>query len=94
MKEKFTRWDAADHLVTESDQTDYLNACLEDDPGDGSLVRAALGDIARARGMSSVARATGISREGLYRALSMDGNPEFATVMRVMRALGVHLRAA
>jgi probable addiction module antidote protein len=94
MKEKFTRWDVSDHLATESDQTDYLNACLEDDPGDGSLVRAALGDIARARGMSSVARATGISREGLYRALSMDGNPEFATVMRVMRALGVHLRAA
>ena len=94
MKEKFTRWDAADHLRTEPDQTAYLNACLEDDPGDGSLVRAALGDIARARGMSSVARATGISREGLYRALSTEGNPEFATVMRVMRALGVHLRAA
>lgn len=94
MKEKFTRWDAADHLRAEADQTAYLNACLEDDPGDGSLVRAALGDIARARGMSNVARATGISREGLYRALSTDGNPEFATVMRVMRALGVHLRAA
>ncbi|HXP00047.1 MAG TPA: addiction module antidote protein [Luteibacter sp.] len=94
MNEKFIRWDAADHLRTEADQTAYLNACLEDDPGDGSLVRAALGDIARARGMSSVARATGISREGLYRALSTDGNPEFATVMRVMRALGVHLRAA
>lgn len=94
MKEKFTRWDATDHLRAEADQTAYLNACLEDDPGDGSLVRAALGDIARARGMSNVARATGISREGLYRALSTDGNPEFATVMRVMRALGVHLRAA
>jgi len=92
MKETFTRWDAADHLRTEADQTAYLNACLADDPGDGSLVRAALGDIARARGMSSVARATGISREGLYRALSNEGNPEFATVMRVMRALGVRLR--
>ncbi|WP_413625122.1 addiction module antidote protein [Luteibacter sp. Lutesp34] len=94
MKEKFTRWDAVDHLHSEAEQMAYLNACLEDDPGDGSLVRAALGDIARARGMSRVARATGISREGLYRALSSDGNPEFATVMRVMRALGVNLRAA
>ncbi|MDR6937960.1 addiction module antidote protein [Luteibacter sp. 3190] len=94
MKERFTRWDAADRLRTEADQTRYLNACLADDPGDGSLVRAALGDIARARGMTHVARASGISREGLYRALATDGNPEFATVMRVMRALGVHLHAA
>lgn len=72
----------------------YLNASLDNDPGDGSLIRAALGDIARARGMSRVSRAAGMSREGLYRALSADGNPEFATVMRVMRALGLQLRAA
>ena len=94
MKERFTRWDPVDHLHTEDDQLIYLNACLEEDPGDGSLVRAALGDIARARGMTSVSRAAGISREGLYRALASDGNPEFATVMRVMQALGIHLRAA
>nr|WP_063572503.1 addiction module antidote protein [Luteibacter rhizovicinus] len=93
MQEKFTRWDPVDHLVSEADQMVYLNASLEEDPGDGSLIRAALGDIARARGMSRVSRAAGISRESLYRALSVDGNPEFATVMRVMRALGLHLRA-
>ncbi|MHB1272566.1 MAG: addiction module antidote protein [Rhodanobacter sp.] len=93
MTETFTRWDPVDELKTEADQTMYLNACLDEDPGDGSLVRAALGDIARARGMSQLARDTGISREGLYRALSTDGNPEFATVMRVIRALGVHLSA-
>ena len=93
MKEKFSRWDPVDHLATDADQAAYLNASLDDDPGDGSLVRAALGDIARARGMSRVSRAAGISREGLYRALSAEGNPEFATVMRVMRALGLQLRA-
>jgi probable addiction module antidote protein len=92
--EKFTRWDPVDHLKTAADQTMYLNACLEEDPGDGSLVRAALGDIARARGMSQLARDSGISREGLYRALSQDGNPEFTTIMRVIHALGMHLHAA
>lgn len=94
MGEKFTRWDPAENLATEADQVNYLNACLEEDPGDGSLVRAALGDIARARGMSQLARESGISREGLYKALSTDGNPAFETIMRVMRALGVHLQAA
>ncbi|MBB3225948.1 putative addiction module antidote protein [Luteibacter sp. Sphag1AF] len=94
MAEKFSRWDAVDHLATEEDRTAYLNACLDEDPGDGSLVRAALGDIARARGMTRVARDSGISREGLYRALSADGNPEFATVMRVIKALGLQLHAA
>jgi probable addiction module antidote protein len=84
MQEEFTRWDPVERLVTEADQMAYLNASLEEDPGDGSLIRAALGDIARA---------AGISREGLYRALSVDGNPEFATVMRVIRALGLNLRA-
>jgi probable addiction module antidote protein len=90
----FSQWDPAEHLRTPEEQRAYLNACLDEDPGDGRLVRAALGDIARARGMSSLARATGISREGLYRALSDEGNPEFATIMRVLRALGLQLRAA
>jgi probable addiction module antidote protein len=94
MVKKFTRWDAADHLATAADQAAYLDACLEEDPGDGSLVRAALGDIARARGMAQLARDTGITREGLYRALSAEGNPEFATIMRVIRALGLTLHAA
>ncbi|QWT18668.1 putative addiction module antidote protein [Bacillus sp. NP157] len=94
MKEVVTRWDPVDHLHTEASQIAYLNACLVEDPGDGSLVRAALGDIARARGMTTVSRAAGISREGLYRALASDGNPEFATVMRVLHALGIQLRVA
>lgn len=92
MAEQFTHYDPAEHLKSEEDIAFYLDACLEEDPGDGSLVRAALGDVARARGMTQLARDTGISREGLYRALSPDGNPEFATVMKVMKALGVSLR--
>ena len=69
-------------------------ACCEEDPGDGSLIRAALGDIARARGMAQLARDTGLSREGLYKALSKDGNPEFSTVVKVIHALGLKLHAA
>ena len=69
----------------------YLDACLED--GDSVLVTHALGVVARARGMSQLARDTGISREGLYRALSADGNPELATVMKVIKALGIKLQA-
>ena len=91
--EKFSRWDPVDDLTTEEDITLYFQACVEDDPGDGSLVRAALGDIARARGMTQLARDTGLAREGLYNALSPEGNPEFATVMKVIKALGLKLGA-
>ena len=93
MPEKFTRWDSADYLKTEEDIALYFDACFEEDPGDGSLIRQALGDIARARGMTRLARDTGLTREGLYRALSSDGNPEFATVMKVIKALGLRLYA-
>jgi probable addiction module antidote protein len=89
--EGFSRWNASDSLDTEEDIILYFDACLEDDPGDGSLVRAALGDIARARGMSRLARDTGLSREGLYQALSAKGNPEFSAVMKIIRALGLKL---
>lgn len=91
--EGFSQWDAADSLKTEEDMALYFEACLAEDPGDGSLVRAALGDIARARGMSQLARDTGLSREGLYQALSAKGNPEFSTVMKVIKALGLKLHA-
>lgn len=91
--EGFSRWDAADTLKTDEEAALYFEACLEEDPGDGSLIRAALGDIARARGMSQLARETGLSREGLYQALSAKGNPEFGTVMKVIRALGLKLHA-
>jgi probable addiction module antidote protein len=93
MAEKFSTWDPVDELKTEEDMALYLDACLVDDPGDGSLIRAALNDISRARGMSQLARDTGMSREGLYRALGADGNPEFATVLKVIKALGFRLHA-
>lgn len=69
----------------------YLQACLEEAPDDAALLAAALGDIARARGMMRLAKATGMTREGLYKALSKDGNPSLGTVLKVMRALGLKL---
>ncbi len=93
MAETQTRpWDPAEHLKTEEDMVAYLNAALED--GDLSLILAVLGDIARARRMTSVARQAGLARESLYRSLSADGNPEFGTILKVMRALGLRLQAA
>ena len=92
MSETFSRWDAAEHLRTPEDARLYLEACAEEDPGDGSLIRAALNDIARSGNMSRLARETGMSREGLYKALSENGNPSFATVMRIARALGMQVR--
>ena len=92
MPEAFTRWDVTDHLRTKDDVCLYLEACAEEDPGDGSLIRAALNDIARAQNMSRLAREVGMTREGLYKALSENGNPTFATVMRITRALGMQLR--
>ena len=92
MAETFTRWDVADHLQSKEDVRLYLEACAEEDPGDGSLIRAALNDIARAQNMSRLARGIGMTREGLYKALSENGNPSFTTVMRLTRALGMQLR--
>ena len=92
MTKSFTKWDVAEHLHTQKDARLYLEACAEEDPGDGSLICAALNDIARAGNMSRLAREAGMSRKGLYKALSEDGNPTFATVMRITRALGMHLR--
>ncbi len=88
------KWDVVDHLRTDEEMAAYFDACLEEDPGDGSLLRAALGDIARAKGMTTLARDTGLTREGLYKALSANGNPEFATVMKVIKAVGLRLHAA
>jgi len=88
-KIKTRPWDVVEHLETEEDIAAYLEAVLED--GNPSLVSAALGDIARARGMTEIARESGLGRESLYKALSPEGNPEFATVMKVLRALGLSL---
>ena len=91
-KTKTRRWDAAEHLATDQDASAYLEAALED--GDSAVVAAALGDIARARGMAKVARQARLGRESLYKALSARGNPELDTVLRVVRALGIRLHAA
>jgi len=84
-------YDAAEYLETPEDMAAYLESALED--GEPAVVMHALGTIARARGMSQIARATGLGRESLYKALSPEGNPEFATVLKVMRALGLKLHA-
>lgn len=83
------KWDIIDHLDNDERISLYLEAVFED--GDPALIAAAIGDVARARGMSQVAKDTGLSRENLYRALSEGGNPEFATVLKVIRAIGYNL---
>jgi probable addiction module antidote protein len=90
-KTKTRPWDPAEHLAFDEDMAAYLEAALED--GDPRIVAAALGDIARAKGMTQVARDTGLGRESLYKALSPDGNPELATLLKVVAALGLQLRA-
>lgn len=86
-KETFSRWDAADYLKSDEDMAAYLQACLEEAPDDPAFIAAALGDVARARGMVQLAKKTGLTREGLYKALSKDGNPNFGTVLKVLHAL-------
>lgn len=88
---KTIRWDTADYLRTEEDRAAYLAAILEEAPDDAAFITSALGTVARSRNMSQLARDTGLTREGLYKALSPDGNPSFGTVLKVMRALGVRL---
>jgi probable addiction module antidote protein len=92
-KVKTSNYDVAEHLRTPEEMAAYLDAWLEEAPEDVSGIARALGDIARAKGMSQVAKDAGLSRESLYRALSADGNPSFATVLKVARALGVRLHA-
>src|ERR1700704_2152729 len=82
-------WDAAEHLKTDQDIANYLEAVFQD--GDPALIAAAWGDVARAKGMSQIAQASGLGRESLYKALSPEGNPELATVLKVVRALGLKL---
>ncbi len=84
------QWDPARYLESVEDIVAYLDAALEED--DPALLSAALGDVARAKGMSEVARLTGLGRESLYKALSTGGNPEFGTILKVVRALGLKLR--
>jgi probable addiction module antidote protein len=91
MRTKTYPFDPAEHLSTPEAQAEYISAALE--TGDPTFIADSLGIVARARGMSQLARDTGLRRESLYKALSADGNPEFATIMKVMQALGMKLSA-
>jgi probable addiction module antidote protein len=91
-KKQAAKWDASEYLATEDDMAAYLNAALED--GDTSVIAAALGDIARAKGMTQLSKETGITRDGLYKALSPTGNPSFDTVQKVVKAFGLKLDIA
>lgn len=86
-----TKWNSSEHLKTEEDIQLYLEACMEDAGDDPSFIIHALGVVAKARNMSQLARDTGLSREGIYKALSPEGNPTFATVSKVAKALGFNL---
>jgi probable addiction module antidote protein len=88
MSEKFSPYDSADYLKTEEDCAAYIAACMEEAGDDPAFIAHALGVVARARNMAQLARDTGMTREGLYKALSADGNPSFATVVKVAGALG------
>jgi probable addiction module antidote protein len=92
-KTKTTRYDVAEHLRTPEEMAAYLEACLEEGNGDAAFIAKALGDIARAKGMTQVARDAGLSRESLYKALSGERSPGFDTVLKVMAALGLKLHA-
>ncbi|MEI7846170.1 MAG: addiction module antidote protein [Chloroflexota bacterium] len=83
-------WDASEHLETDDDMVMYLEAAFED--GDPALISAVLGDIARARGMAQIAERTGLGRTSLYKALSVEGHPDFATILKVINALDIKLR--
>lgn len=92
-KTQTVAYDVAEQLRTPEEMAAYLDAWLTDAPDDAAGIARALGDIARAKGMTQVARDSGLSRESLYKALSENGNPSFATVLKVAKALGVRLHA-
>ena len=90
---KLRKWDSAEYLKTDDDMVSYLQACMDEAGDDAAFIAKALGNIARAKGMSQRAKDTGLGRESLYKALSGDGNPSFATILKVMHALGIKLNA-
>ena len=92
MAETFAPWDAADYIKTEEDLRRLLRAATDEDPGNGTVIRAALKYIARAQNMSDLARDAELNRAGLYRALSEDGNPTLTTLLKITKALGLRLR--
>jgi probable addiction module antidote protein len=92
-KTKTSRYDVAEHLRTPEEMAAYLEACLEESNGDAAFIAKAIGDIARAKGMTQVARDAGLSRESLYKALSGERSPGFDTIIKVIGALGLKLHA-
>lgn len=92
-KTRTTRYDVTEHLRTPDEMAAYLEACLEEASGDAAFIAKALGDLARAKGMTQVARDAGLSRESLYRALSGERSPDFETILKVIGALGLKLHA-
>ena len=92
-KTKTTRYDLAEHLRTPEEMAAYLEACLEEAKDDAAFIAKALGDIARVKGMTQVARDAGLSRESLYKALSGERSPDFDTILKVVNALGIRLHA-
>lgn len=93
MKTRTTRYDVAEHLRSPKEMAAYFEACLEEADGDASFIARALGNIARAKGMTEVAQTTGLSRESLYKALSGNRSPSFDTILKVVAALGLKLHA-
>lgn len=93
-KVQLTKFDAVDYLKNEKDIALYLDACLKEGGDDPAFMAAALGDVARARGMSGLVKKTGMTRAGLYKAFSKDGNPSFGAVLKVIRAMGLELHVS
>jgi probable addiction module antidote protein len=94
METKTAPYDVAEFLETPEEMAAYLEACIQESDGDAAFIAKALGDIARAKGMTQVARETGLSRESLYKALSGDRSPSFDTILKVVSALGLQLSAS
>lgn len=93
MTQELNHWDTTRYLASRADELAYFEACLDEAGDDPAFIARALGNIAKARGMTQLARDTGLGRESLYKALSGEGNPSFATILKVTRALGLQLRA-
>jgi probable addiction module antidote protein len=91
---KLKQWDSAEHLQSKEDIALYFDACLEEAGDDAAFIAKALGNIARAHGMTQLANDTGLGRESLYKALSAEGNPSFATILKVTQALGLQFRVS
>jgi len=94
MKTKTSPWEVSEHLRTPEEMAAYLEACIEEADGDAAFIAKALGDIARAQGMTQVAKDSGLSRESLYKALSGERSPSFDTILKVVTALGLKLSAS